>query len=410
MSAIQSGFGRIDEDGNVFVNDNGTERLIGSQPTMSHEEAIKFYTKRFEDFAATVRLLEQRQKAKADSRSIHKSAVKTLTELEVAAAIGDLPSLRSRLQIIINDLSAEIAQLDAERSASIENALAERESIAAQAEKIVATDPKKINFKQTSVKMNELFEAWQSLQKSGVKVPKSKADAIWHRFSKARNAFETIKRNYFSAQDQLAKASKTAKSELVTKAEALVEKGAEGSADYKLLLESWKKLPSVKSKADDALWARFKAAGDQIYAKRAEKQAAENIEFSANLEVKLALLLEAEAINVTENLDKAKQAMKSIQSRWEKAGKVPRASIRTTEDRLKAVEKKIRDAEAEIWRKSDPATIQRTNSMRSQLEDAISKLEGELAEAEKSGDVNKIAKAKETLETKKAWLAVVIAD
>ena len=197
MSSIQSSFGRIDEAGNVFVNDNGTERLIGSQPTMSHEEAINFYTKRYEDFASTVRLLEQRLKAKADSRSIYKSAVKTLTDLEVAAAIGDLQSLRNRVQTIISGLADEIAKFEAERSANIETALAERAKIAAEAEKIVSTDPKKINFKQTSARMNELFESWQQLQKSGVKVPKGKADAIWHRFSKARNSFETIKRNYF---------------------------------------------------------------------------------------------------------------------------------------------------------------------------------------------------------------------
>ena len=410
MSTTQSGFGRIDEEGNVFVNDNGTERLIGSQPTMSHEEAIKFYTKRFDDFAATVRLLEQRLKAKADSRLIYKSAVKTLTELEVAAAIGDIQSLRDRVQNIISGLADEIAKIEAERKESIDAGLADREKIAAEAEKIVATDPKKINFKQTSIRMGELFEAWQSLQKSGVKVPKAKADAIWHRFSKARNAFETIKRNYFSAQDQLAKASKAAKTELVTKAESLVEKGAEAAGDYKTLLESWKKLPGVKSKADDALWARFKAAGDAIYEKRAEKIASENVEYAANLEVKKALLVEAEAINVSDNLESAKQAMKSIQSRWEKAGKVPRDSIRTIEDRLKAVERKIREAEAEVWRKSDPATIQRTNSMRSQLEEAITKLESELEAAEKSGDKDKIQKAKEALETKKAWLAVVVSD
>ena len=410
MSSIQSSFGRIDEAGNVFVNDNGTERLIGSQPTMSHEEAINFYTKRFEDFAATVRLLEQRLKAKADSRSIYKSAVKTLTELEVAAALGDIQSLRNRVQSIISGLADEIAKFEAERSASIETSLAEREKIAAEAENIVATDPKKINFKQTSIRMNELFEAWQLLQKSGIKVPKGKADAIWHRFSKARNTFETIKRNYFSAQDQLAKASKSAKTELVTKAEALVEKGAEAASDYKSLLDSWKKLPGMKSKTDDALWARFKAAGDAIYAKRAEKIASENVEFAANLEVKMALLAEAEAIDVTANLDAAKQAMRSIQSKWEKAGKVPRDSIRSIEDRLKAVERKIRDAETEIWRKSDPATIQRTNSMRSQLEDAIAKLESELDAAEKSGNAEKVQKAKEALETKKAWLAVVVAD
>jgi hypothetical protein len=102
--------------------------------------------------------------------------------------------------------------------------------------------------------------------------------------------------------------------------------------------------------------------------------------------------------------------MKSIQARWEKAGKVPRDSIRTIDDRLKAVEQKIKGIEQENWRKSDPATIDRTNSVRSQLESSIAKLEAELAQAQQSNDAGKIAKATEALETKKAWLTVVIAN
>jgi enoyl reductase-like protein len=102
--------------------------------------------------------------------------------------------------------------------------------------------------------------------------------------------------------------------------------------------------------------------------------------------------------------------MRAIQARWEKAGKVPRESIRPTEDRLKAVEQKIKNIEQENWRKTDPATIDRTNSVRSQLEASIAKLETDLAQAQQSGDDSKIAKANEALETKKAWLAVVIAN
>lgn len=408
MSAVTSSFGRIDENGNVYVMDNGTERLIGSQPTMSSDEAIAFYTKRFDDLAATVRLLEQRVKAKADPKSIATSAKKTFQDLTNAAALGDLHSLRSRVEAVIASLSEALAAAEAERAIQVEKALAEREQIALAAEKIASADPQKTNYKNASVKMNELFEKWQTLQKSGVKVSKSKADEIWSRFSKARNTFESNKRSFFSSQDALVKASKTAKLDLVSKAEALVSKGAEGSLEYRELLATWKSLSKVKSKADDALWARFKAAGDAIYAARAEKMAADDIAFAANLEAKMALLLEAEKIDPAKNLEAAKTELKAIQAKWEKAGKVPRDSIKKIEDRLRAVEQKIKNVEQELWRKSDPATIDRTNSMKSQLEESIAKLEKELSAAEASGDSSKIAKAKEALETKKAWLQVVL--
>jgi len=410
VSAVQTSFGRVDESLNIYVTDNGVERLIGSQPSMSADDALAFYTKRYDDLAATVRLLEQRVKAKADAKSVTKSAAKLIADLEAPAAIGDLQSLRDRVKAISGELEALVAKSKAEQEVASAQALIEREKVAAAAEKIVAADPNKTNYKNASIKMNELFEAWQALQKSGAKVSKAKADEIWTRFSKARSTFESNKRAYFAGQDQLVKASKNAKADIVAKAEALVAKGAEAFLDYRKLLDSWKALPKVKSKSDDALWAKFKAAGDAIYAAKMDKSAADDLAFAENLKTKLALLEEAEKINPEIDLNAAKAAIKSIQTKWEKAGKVPRDSMRATEDRLKAVEQKIKAVEQEQWRKSDPATIERTSSMRAQLEESIAKLEKELAAATATGDAAKIAKATEALETKKAWLVVVASN
>jgi hypothetical protein len=74
---------------------------------------------------------------------------------------------------------------------------------------------------------------------------------------------------------------------------------------------------------------------------------------------------------------------------------------------MRAVEKKIKDAEQEHWRKSDPAAIERTNGVLSQLEQSIAKLEDELKAAEAASDSSKIQKAKEALDARKSWLTVV---
>ena len=410
MSTVESSFGRVDESGNVYVIDSGVERLIGSQPEMTIDQAVALYTKRFQDLAGQVRILEQRVKAKADPKSIAKSADKLIADLISPAALGDLVALRSRVTSVKESLTEALAESAAKHAEEVASALANREVIVVEAEKIAALDPQKINYKNTTIKMTELFTSWQELQKSSVKVPKAKADELWHRFSKARNAFDAHKRSYFAAADAAAKIGKQAKLDLVVKAEALVAKGAEAVNDYKELLAAWKALPKAKLKSDDAHWARFKAAGDAIYAAKSEKMAADDVEYSSNLAGKLALLKEAEEIDPTVNLDAAKNAMKSINTRWEKAGKVPRDQVRSTEDRLKAVEAKIRKVEEELWRKSDPATIDRTNSLRSQLETQISKLEAELEQAKATGDSNKISKAQEALDTKKTWLEVVLAN
>lgn len=409
MSLVETGFGRVDDNGNIYVVDSGVERLIGSQPELSPENALALYVKKYDDLAASVRLLEQRVKAKADAKSINKSAEKIIADLKEPMAIGDLASLRERVTAVQEGIASLLAESVEKHAEEVKAALIAREEIVLQAEKIAAQDPQKTNYKVASAKMLELFTAWQALQKSSAKVSKKVADDLWHRFSKARNTFDSHKRSYFSSQDALVKASKNAKSDLVAKAEALVVKGADAAVAYRELLSAWKTLPKTKTKADDSLWAKFKAAGDAIYAAKTAKVDSDNIAFAANLKIKLELLEEAEKIDVS-NLESAKTAMKNIQARWEKAGKVPRDSIRKVDDRLKAVEQKIKGIEQENWRKTDPATIDRTNSVRSQLESSIAKLETELAQAQQSNDAGKIAKATEALETKKAWLAVVIAN
>ena len=410
MSTLEISFGRVDETGNVYVIDAGVERLIGSQPAMTIDQALAFYSKRYQDIADNVRILEQRAKAKADPKSISKSADKILLELTAPAALGDLEALRVRVNVIKDSLGEALAEAAAKHEEAVAAAIITRETIVLEAEKIASQDAQKINYKNSTVKMTELFTSWQENQKSSVKIPKAKADELWQRFSKARNTFDAHKRSYFAAADQAAKAGKQAKLDLVIKAEALVAKGADGSTEYRDLLAAWKALPKTKLKTDDSHWARFKAAGDAIYAARSEKLAADDVAYSANLEAKLALLKEAEAINPETNLEAAKTAMKSINARWEKAGKVPRDQMKATDERLKAVEAKIKRVEGELWRKSDPATIDRTNSVRSQLEAGIAKLEQELEVAKASGDSGKISKAQEALDTKKTWLEVVLAN
>lgn len=410
MSTVEASFGRVDESGNVFVIDGGVERLIGSQPEMTIEQAVALYTKRFQDLADQVRILEQRVKAKADPKSISKSADKLLIDLTSPAALGDFAALRIRVTTVKSSLTEALAEASAKQAEEVASALAAREVIAAEAEKIAALDPQKVNYKSSGAKMTELFTSWQDLQKNSIKLPKAKADEIWHRFSKARNTFDSHKRSYFAAADAAAKIGKQAKLDLVTKAESLVAKGAEAVNDYKDLLTAWKALPKAKLKTDDAHWARFKAAGDAIYAAKSLKSAADDVAYSANLARKLALLEEAEKIDPTANLEAAKAAIKSINARWEKAGKVPREQMRPTDDRLKAVEAKIRKIEEELWRKSDPATIDRTNSLRSQLEVQIAKLEAELEAAKTGADSAKIVKAQEALDTKRTWLEVVLAN
>jgi hypothetical protein len=402
-------FGRVDAENNVFVTD-GTERKVGQYPGVTPEEALAYFVRKFEDLAAQVRILEQRVANKVDSHGMKKIAAKLVEDLKEPAAVGDLSDLRRR----VANLDEKISKLVSEKSESNKEASAEalkaRLTIAERAEAIANQDSAKTQWKTSGAEMTGLFEQWQALQKNGAKVSKSEADAIWKRFSSARTKFETAKRGYFAGLDATNKQTKAKKNAIVEAAEALATKGSDDIAAYRKLLDEWKNSGRTPGKSDDALWARFKAAGDSIFSKKSETAVVENASMEKNLAAKAELLKEAESIDPEKDLAAAKKALQAIQQRWEKAGKVPKDKLRETEDKLRAIEAKVRKVEEDHWRKSDPAAIERSNSVTAQLEDSIRKLAEALEKATASKDEKKIKDATEALDARKAWLEVVKAS
>ncbi len=402
-------FGRVDAENNVFVID-GSERKVGQYPGVTPDEALAYFVRKFEDIAAQVRILEQRVANKVDSHGMKKMAAKLAEELKEPAVVGDIADLRRRVGNLDEKISALVSEKQEATKEATAEALASRLKIAVRAEEIANQDAAKTQWKTSGAEMTKLFEQWQELQKSGPKVAKSEADSIWKRFSSARTRFETAKRGYFAGLDATNKQTKAKKTAVVEQAEALAAKGSDDIAAYRKLLDEWKNSGRTPGKSDDALWARFKAAGDAIFAKKSETAVVENAEQEKNLAAKLEILKDAASIDPEKDLAGAKKTLQSIQQRWEKAGRVPKDKLRETEDKLRAIEAKVRKVEEDEWRKTDPAAIERSNSVTAQLEDSIKKLEAALEKATASKDAKKIKDATEALEARKAWLEVVKAS
>jgi hypothetical protein len=399
--------GRVDEENNVYVFDNGSERKVGQYPGVTRDEALAYFERKFQELESNVRILEQRVKNKADAISIAKAAKKLSVDLQEPAAVGNIQDLRER----VSNITPNIEQLKKDKAEASDKAIKDclkiRAEIATKAQALAEKDPQKTQWKIASKQMTELFDQWQLSQKSAPKIPRKDSEAIWKKFSQARTKFEANKRSFFSALTAESKNVRAKKTALVAQAEALESKGSDSSLEYRKLLDQWKLSGRSQGSQDDALWERFKAAGDSIYARRKETVARESVEFQANYDTKISIIAEAEKLDPKGNLAEAKKTLLSLQTKYEKAGKVPKDKIREIDSRMKAVEKKFKDYEQEQWRASDPAAIERTNSVVQQLLESIEKLEKELVAAEASNDSKKIDKAKEALSARQSWLEVV---
>jgi hypothetical protein len=399
-------WGRVEGDGHVFLTIDGEEHPVGQYPDVSDEEALGYFARKYDDVVAQIVLLEQRVGSKAPTTDMQKTVTHLREQLAERNMVGDLRAAEARLDTLSTQIAelekAEKAEHDAVRAAE----LAAREAIVAEAEEISGHDPAQIQWKTSSARMNELFESWKAAQKNGVRLGRSNEDALWKRFRAARTVFDRHRRAYFSQLDSNNSAAKAAKEKLIAEAEALSTSTDWGFAagEYRRLMDEWKASPRASRKDDDALWARFRAAQDVFFTSRQAANDEIDQEYGANLTVKEALLVEANALLPIKDLGAAKKALQSIRDRWEEAGKVPRADMGRIEAGLRKVEDAVRQAEDENWKRSNPETKARTNSALSQLEAAIAGLKEDLAKAEQAGDQRKIKAAQEALEARQAWL------
>ena len=255
--------------------------------------------------------------------------------------------------------------------------------------------------------MRELLEEWKQHQRTGPRLDRTSETAMWQRFSAARNSFDRARRVWFAQLDTQQSEAKATKTRLVADAERLStsKDWAPTAGAFKRLMDEWRRAGRAGRQDDDALWARFRAAQDAFFEAKDAVVAAEEEGYRGNLAVKEQLIVEAEQILPVTDLERAKTALRSIQDRWDKAGKVPRADLERTEKALRRVEQAVRDVEDRKWSSTNPEAAARAQSLVTQLEGAVADLQADLEKAQASGNARKVEQARSALEAREAWLA-----
>lgn len=397
-------FGRIDSQGNVWVQDGDTERMIGSFPEGLPSDPFALYTRRYADLEATIKLFEDRL-ASLGPKEIDQTLATLKEAVDQPNAIGDLPALRARVQAVEERAQARKEEAKEERRLAKEHALEERTALVERAEAILAKESSKIHWKQSGQVLRDLLEEWKQLQRRGPRLDKAAEDELWKRFSATRTQFDRRRRQYFSELDERQGQAKRVKEEIIARAEALKDSTnwGETSNAFRELMEQWKRAPRASRREDDALWARFRAAQQAFFDARHRNDLAVDSEYQANLSAKEDLLKEAEALLPITNQEEAKAALRSIQDRWAEIGRVPSEHFRKIEARLRAVEDELRKAEEAEWRRTNPETRARATGMLGQLEEQLDQLRADLEEAKLSGNEAKVRELTQALETKQAW-------
>lgn len=354
-------FGRVDPDGTVWLLSSAGERVIGSWQAGDTEAAFAHFGRRFDDLSTEVTLLEERlASGHGDARKIRSTATTLAEGLPTASVLGDVDALAARLATVCEQAEQAAAGDRARRDEQRAAATARKEALAVEAEELAAATTQ---WKTAGDRMRAILEEWKTI--TGLE--RKTDDALWKRYSAAREAFNRRRGSHFAELDRERAGARQAKERLCARAEELANSTdwAGTRTVFRDLLTEWKAAGRAAKDVDEALWQRFKAAQDVFFAARNAVNAEKDAESAANAVVKEKLLAEAEKLDTT-NPDAARAALRSIVDRWDAAGRVPRERSTELERRLRAVEKKVRDAAESAW--TDPQAQARAEQFRARAE------------------------------------------
>jgi hypothetical protein len=385
-------FGRVDDDGTVWLISAAGERVIGSWQAGDNEAAFTHFGRRFDDLSTEIALLEERLAAgTGDARKIKATAAALAETLPSANVLGDIDALAARLTGIAEHASEAAAADRTRRDEHRAAQTARKDALAAEAEELANTSTQ---WKVAGDRLRTILDEWKTINGLDRKTD----DALWKRYSAARETFNRRRGSHFAELDRDRAGAREAKEKLCVKAEALVDSTDWGatSAEFRKLLVDWKAAGRAARDVDDALWARFKGAQDTFFKARNAATAERDAEFNANATAKEALLLEAEKID-TSNHKAASAALRAIGDKWDAIGKVPREKSADLERRLRAVEKKVRDAAEPSG--PDPEAQARADQFRERAE----QYERQAQKAESAGRSKEAAEAKANADQWRQW-------
>lgn len=393
-------WGRVDDDGTVYVRTAEGERAVGSWQAGEPEEALAYFHRKFDELAGQVTLLEQRVRSTdLPPAQAEATIVKLREAITGAHAVGDLDALLGRLNTVTELVAQRREEVKAARDVARAEARGIKERIVAEAERI-ADDT--THWKTGGERLRQLVEEWKTAER----IDRVTEAALWKRLSAARTAFAKRRKAYFAGLDEQREGVRSSKERIVAEAEALASStdwGTTASA-YRELMQQWKSAGRASREVEDELWGRFKGAQDQFFQARSTVFAERDASLAANAEVKEQLLTEAEKILPISDARSARATLRGVLERWEAAGPVPREQRDRLEGGLRKIDDAVRKAEEAEWKRSNPEARARAQNTVDQLRRSIEQLEARLTKAQAAGKDKDAKDAEEALTARRSWL------
>ncbi|HIZ85979.1 MAG TPA: DUF349 domain-containing protein [Candidatus Coprenecus stercoravium] len=214
-------------------------------------------------------------------------------------------------------INNELRDLDFKKNLEIKTGLCEK------AEAL----EKSANAVEAFNQLQKLHEEWKECGP----VAKEFRDEIWERFRAATSVINKMHQAYFEGLKVQQKENLVAKTALCEKAEALADKEIKESngwnavtKEFEEIQKEWRKIGFASKKDNQKIYDRFRAACDKFYNRKREFYSDFKEQMNANMEKKIALCEQAEAVMDSTDWKTTSDYLISLQKQWKEIGPVSR--------------------------------------------------------------------------------------
>lgn len=175
--------------------------------------------------------------------------------------------------------------------------------------------------------LQKLHEQWKEFGP----VAKEYRDDIWDRFKAATAVINKRYQAYFEDQKSKQADNLEAKQKLCEQVEAIAEKDVQSSNEWNALSKEiediqkqWKGIGFASKKENQKIYDRFRAACDKFFEKKRVFYSQYKDSMNENLDKKMSLIEQAEALKSSTEWKKATDQFINLQKQWKEIGAVPR--------------------------------------------------------------------------------------
>ena len=214
-------------------------------------------------------------------------------------------------------INRELRDLDFKKNLEVKEHLCEAAEALAAQENVVDA------FKE----LQKLHEQWKEYGP----VAKEFRESVWDRFKAATSIINKNYQSHFEAIKEQQAENLVKKTALCVKVEEIAEREVKDSNEWNAfskeiedIQKEWRTIGFASKKDNQKIYDRFRAACDRFFGRKREFYNEYKDNINANLEKKVALCEEAEALMSSTEWKKTTDRFIALQKQWKEIGAVPR--------------------------------------------------------------------------------------